>query len=110
VALLADGRSYSGHYTGPVTGYFGPLTSEAVRKYQRANGLEAVGALGPKTRALLNREDGGQGMNAGAPAVLGARTNSPSNLSAQMELLRQLIALASQIQQEITKLQANNTR
>lgn len=39
---------------GPVTGYFGPVTESAVKKFQLANGLEAVGSVGPKTRALIN--------------------------------------------------------
>ena len=36
------------------TGYFGVLTKAAVIAYQKANGLEPVGSVGPKTRALLN--------------------------------------------------------
>lgn len=39
---------------GPVTGYFGVVTENAVKKFQRANGLEAVGTVGPKTRELIN--------------------------------------------------------
>ena len=35
-------------------GSFGPLTRKAVMEFQKANGLEQTGALGPKTRALLN--------------------------------------------------------
>lgn len=36
------------------TGIYGPKTAEAVRAYQVANGLSAVGIVGPQTRALLN--------------------------------------------------------
>jgi hypothetical protein len=43
-----------GVYTGPVTGYFGVLTEAAVKAYQRAQGFETVGMLGPLTRARLN--------------------------------------------------------
>ena len=42
-------------YTGPVTGYFGPLTSASVKKFQGAHGLSRVGFVGPGTRAALNR-------------------------------------------------------
>jgi hypothetical protein len=37
------------------TGYFGPLTKVAVQQLQSKNGLEAVGSVGPLTRALLNK-------------------------------------------------------
>lgn len=36
------------------TAYYGDLTNQAVSDYQRANGLDPVGIVGPKTRALLN--------------------------------------------------------
>ena len=39
---------------GPVTGYFGKVTEDAVKKFQEANGLEAIGSIGAKTRALIN--------------------------------------------------------
>jgi len=34
------------------TGYYGPLTAAAVAKFQKDHGLEAVGNVGPLTRAL----------------------------------------------------------
>ncbi len=37
-----------------VTGYFGPLTENAVKRFQIKEGIEAVGIVGPKTRAKLN--------------------------------------------------------
>lgn len=39
---------------GKVTGYYGPLTERAVKKYQEKYGVEAVGIVGPQTRAKLN--------------------------------------------------------
>ncbi|QQG45252.1 MAG: peptidoglycan-binding protein [Candidatus Sungiibacteriota bacterium] len=39
---------------GPVTGFYGKVTQDAVKKFQLASGLEAAGTLGPKTRALIN--------------------------------------------------------
>lgn len=38
---------------GLVTGYFGPLTEKAVKKWQEKNGIEAVGLIGPKSRARI---------------------------------------------------------
>ena len=37
-----------------VSGYFGTETENALKKFQEANALEAVGTVGPKTRALIN--------------------------------------------------------
>ncbi|MDB5239192.1 MAG: putative peptidoglycan-binding protein [Candidatus Parcubacteria bacterium] len=44
-----------GVYSGPVTGTFGAQTEAAVKKYQAKLGLEQLGAVGPGTRAALNR-------------------------------------------------------
>lgn len=38
----------------PITSYFGGVTEDAVRRYQRARALPATGFVGPKTRAKLN--------------------------------------------------------
>lgn len=49
--LAADREVYP---EGIVSGYFGPLTAKAVKKFQMKHGIEAVGMVGPKTRAKLN--------------------------------------------------------
>src|SRR3989344_4371189 len=41
-------------YTGPITGYFGPLTESAIRKFQEKNSIDTVGIVGPKTLSKLN--------------------------------------------------------
>lgn len=41
---------------GLITGYYGVATERAVIRFQRKNGLEQVGFVGPKTRALLNAQ------------------------------------------------------
>ncbi len=43
-----------GIYSGPITGFFGSLTQAAVEAFQSAHGIEAVGYVGPATRAALN--------------------------------------------------------
>lgn len=44
---------------GIVSGYFGSLTASAVSRFQSANGLSAVGRVGPQTLALINNLMGG---------------------------------------------------
>jgi len=44
--LAADSTIYP---EGRITGYYGKLTAQAVKRFQRANGLEQVGNVGPKT-------------------------------------------------------------
>ncbi len=39
---------------GLVTGYFGQLTRDAVKRFQTTNGLPAVGRMGPQTLSLIN--------------------------------------------------------
>lgn len=43
--------SYLSH---PATGFFGPLTRDAVLRFQKNAGIEQVGHIGPKTREALN--------------------------------------------------------
>ncbi len=40
---------------GKITGFFGRLTSDAVKRFQKKHGLEGVGNVGPKTLARLNQ-------------------------------------------------------
>lgn len=39
---------------GSVTGFFGPATQRAVKRFQEKHGIEPVGFVGPATRAKLN--------------------------------------------------------
>jgi hypothetical protein len=43
-------------YQGNITGFFGPLTAEGVKKFQKKFGIETVGSVGPKTLRKLNEE------------------------------------------------------
>jgi len=50
-------RNY-GFFTHPTnTGYFGPVTAEAVKQYQMKNGIRAIGIVGPRTLQILNSEN-----------------------------------------------------
>lgn len=54
VATLQSLLKKLGYYTNGITGYFGQLTQGAVKEFQTANSIEAVGIVGPKTRAALD--------------------------------------------------------
>lgn len=71
VAELQRLLTRAGVYTGPVTGYFGPLTRGAVLEFQRRAGLPQVGIAGPQTvRALTQPRTGGPAQ-AGQPGSPG---------------------------------------
>lgn len=42
-----------GYFDGPITGYYGPLTTNAVKYFQRVNGIEQTGTVGPITAKAL---------------------------------------------------------
>ena len=57
VSALQNALMQLGFYSGPISGTFGPLTKSAVIAFQNAHGLEAVGNVGPITRAALNNSE-----------------------------------------------------
>jgi uncharacterized protein (UPF0335 family) len=40
---------------GLISGFYGPMTEQAVKKFQKKYGIEQAGSVGPKTRAQLNK-------------------------------------------------------
>ncbi len=66
---------------GLVTGYFGFLTKSAVSNFQSANGISAVGRIGPSTLPVLNAAMA-NGMNSGtAPTIVSAGVSNISSNS-----------------------------
>ena len=49
-----------GYYTGPIDGYYSSKTQQAVKKFQKNNGLLADGVVGPRTWQALGYQFGGQ--------------------------------------------------
>ncbi len=78
-----------GVYSGPITGYYGSLTTAGVKAYQAKYGIQQTGTVGPLTRAQLN-----------GSAVEGASTVNIGALQAQIASLQtQLLALLQQLAQ-----------
>lgn len=53
VMMLQKALTSLGYFGVDATGYFGPLTEDAVKKFQRDHAIKQVGIFGPKTRAAL---------------------------------------------------------
>lgn len=53
VTTLQEALKTAGYFHGPVTGYYGPITAEAVRRFQQKQQLDRDGIAGPKTQAEL---------------------------------------------------------
>lgn len=45
----------SGFYRGAIDGKLGPISKKAIAEFQKANGLEADGKVGPKTWVILSK-------------------------------------------------------
>ena len=62
VRILQENLALLDYYEGGVTGSYGRLTKEAVRRFQRDNDLSADGVAGPRTFEKLNAllADGGK--------------------------------------------------
>jgi len=95
VTELQKRLTQEGVYSGPITGYFGPLTEAGVKAFQEKNGLEQVGIVGPKTRALLNQGSSGTATPAPSPSL----TDEQRATIAQqiLTLLGQITALQAKL-------------
>lgn len=57
VRRIQNRLANQGYYNGPVTGYYGSLTQQAVRRFQSAQGLKVDGIAGPNTIRELQEDN-----------------------------------------------------
>jgi peptidoglycan hydrolase-like protein with peptidoglycan-binding domain len=57
VIALQTRLSNQGYYDGPITGYYGSLTEEAVARFQQDRGLNADGIAGERTLSALEGDN-----------------------------------------------------
>ena len=69
-----------GYYKGSIDGIFGAQTKQAVKNFQKKNGLKVDGIVGPKTLAAL-----------GMSSTSSSSSNSSSYSDADVQLLARLI-------------------
>jgi len=73
-----------GYYGGSITGSFGPLTSEAVKAFQKANRLSSDGVAGPDTLSkLFGGSAVAHGKSGGSDSSVSAAGSGPSASSVQ---------------------------
>lgn len=75
--LASDSEIYP---EGLITGFFGPLTEAAIRRFQERFGIEQVGTVGPITRGTLNKLFGK--LNSGR----GSLNRGPGNIFDRLEI------------------------
>ncbi|MBI2612222.1 peptidoglycan-binding protein [Candidatus Kaiserbacteria bacterium] len=79
VLALQEFLQAQGYFYATPTGYYGRLTAQAVARWQAANGISAVGAVGPLTRERIRIWCGGSG-----GVVYGTLNASPTSGSAPL--------------------------
>jgi peptidoglycan hydrolase-like protein with peptidoglycan-binding domain len=84
-----------GFFRGPVTGYYGDITTTAVREFQRSRAIQANGIAGPQTQAALygtssSGNSGGSGGGTPSPSgtlQLGSSGQAVTNLQNRLRTL-----------------------
>jgi N-acetylmuramoyl-L-alanine amidase len=55
VVNLQNALKIKGFFNYNSTGYFGPISFLAVKKFQKSNGIPTTGYFGPLSRACMNK-------------------------------------------------------
>ena len=87
VMMLQDFLRAEGHFTLASTGYFGPVTSAALKSYQTANGLTPTGMLDTDTLVVMQREAA-----SGEVVVDAAAARHPEKVPMTLEAISNILA------------------
>jgi len=99
ITELQKRLTVEGVYSGPITGYFGPLTLGGVKAYQKKYGISQTGTVGPLTRGQLNAS---QVAGVSTVNVEAIRTQIASVQAQLVVLIQQLIQmLRAQLQAQV---------
>ncbi|MGK7891480.1 MAG: peptidoglycan-binding protein [Leptolyngbyaceae cyanobacterium] len=86
VEALQKRLSDLGYYSGPVTGFFGEMTEDAVIRFQQAQGLTADGIVGTGTATALRQAGNSPTRRANNPLTLEVGDQGPSVTTLQNQL------------------------
>ncbi len=86
VMMLQDFLRAEGHFALPSTGYFGPITTAALKSYQTANGLTATGELDNATLAVMQSET-----TSGEAVVDSAAARHPEKVPALIQAVKNIL-------------------
>ena len=86
VTQLQNTLKAKGFFKGPVTGYYGSITEEAVRQFQRSRGLPIDGIAGSSTLVALNGTNTVPGGNISTGIQLQPGTSGPAVAQLQNRL------------------------
>lgn len=88
VKQLQDVLAKQGFFSAAPNGNFGPATEAAVKQFQKAMGIAALGVVGPATRSALNQL-------AGAASAVSAKTTAASG-AASAYVFSEFLGVGSQ--------------
>ena len=93
---------------GKVTGYYGALTRNAIKRFQKKYGIEPVGYVGPQTRKKLNEIYGQtQTSSASSAATSSVSSTSGTTKAQQVQAIQTLI---NQLLEQVKAMQAKKTQ
>lgn len=97
---MQDRLAQLGYFEGTSTGYFGSITTNAVKCFQETNGLSTDGVVGKNTRRLLYSDDakasaGGSSESSSSASGSGASSGGSSSASSDNSTIQRVLDVAN---------------